>query len=77
MTDTHALGSFTVIIVLFLIVLAILWFLLPFAIFGTKNKLDQLIHEAKKTNQELVILLRQQNLWVIFPHFRKTGVHAG
>ena len=38
---------------LFLFVLAILWFFLPFAIFGTKPKLDALIAEQKKTNQLL------------------------
>jgi hypothetical protein len=33
--------------------LAILWFLLPFAIFGTKDKLSELIAETKKTNEQL------------------------
>ncbi|WP_369177044.1 hypothetical protein [Candidatus Thiodubiliella endoseptemdiera] len=47
------LGGFGVLIILFLVVLAILWFLLPFAIFGTKDKLDALISETKKINQEL------------------------
>ena len=47
------LGGFGIVIVLFLVVLAILWFLLPFAIFGIKDKLDLLISESKKTNQEL------------------------
>jgi hypothetical protein len=40
-------------IVLFLIVLAIVWILLPFAIFGTKPKLDALIDESRKTNAQL------------------------
>ena len=44
---------------IFLAVLAVLWFLLPFAVFGTKDKLTQLINETKKTNEELA-LLRQQ-----------------
>lgn len=43
-------------ILLFLVVLAILWFLLPFAIFGTKDKLSELITETKKTNEELKAL---------------------
>jgi hypothetical protein len=42
-----------VVVVLFLFVLAILWFLLPFAIFGTKDKLSELIAETKKTNEQL------------------------
>lgn len=36
--------------VLFLTVLGIVWILLPFAIFGTKAKLDTLIAETRKTN---------------------------
>jgi hypothetical protein len=49
-------GGAGVAIVLFLVVLAILWFLLPFAIFGTKDKLSELIAESKKTNEELKAL---------------------
>ena len=41
------------VIALFLLVLAVLWFFLPFAIFGTKDKLSELIRETKKTNEEL------------------------
>ena len=39
--------------VAFIILLLILWFLLPFAIFGTKDKLNDLINETKKTNYQL------------------------
>ena len=39
--------------VAFIILLLILWFLLPFAVFGTKVKLNDLINEAKKTNDKL------------------------
>ena len=46
-------GVVVVVVVLFLFVLAILWFLLPFAIFGTKDKLSELIAETKKTNEQL------------------------
>ena len=59
------LGSFTIIIVLFLVVLAILWFILPFAIFGTKDKLDELIRETKKTNDHLVRLRSDLNTFTI------------
>ena len=34
-------GGFGLIVVIFLVVLAILWFCLPFAIFGTKPRLDE------------------------------------
>ncbi|MBB6598027.1 hypothetical protein [Luteimonas sp. MC1825] len=46
-------GGFGLVVVLFLFVLALLWFLLPFAIFGTKDKLAEIIAESKKTNNEL------------------------
>lgn len=49
-------GGFGLIIILFLFVLAILWFLLPFAIFGTKDKLSELIAESKRTNEQLSAL---------------------
>ena len=46
-------GVLGLIVILFLFVLAVLWFFLPFAIFGTKDKLAALITESKKTNAEL------------------------
>ena len=39
--------------VAFIILLLFLWFLLPFAVFGTKVKLNDLINETKKTNDQL------------------------
>lgn len=51
-----ALGGLNLIVVLFLFVLGILWFLLPFAIFGTKDRLNELIAETQKTNAELAAL---------------------
>ena len=50
---TGAFSGIYLFFVLFLVVLAILWFFLPFAIFGTKAKLDSLIHEMKLMNIEL------------------------
>jgi len=49
----QTLGGIYLFVALFLLVLAILWFFLPFAIFGTKDKLNELISETKKTNEEL------------------------
>lgn len=46
-------GGLSLFVALFLFVLAVLWFLLPFAIFGTKDKLAEIIAESKKTNAEL------------------------
>lgn len=51
---TELFGStFGAFLSLFLLVWAILWFLLPFAVFGIKGKLDELIAESKKTNEQL------------------------
>tara|TARA_R110001583_G_scaffold179258_1_gene335819 strand:- start:194 stop:406 length:213 start_codon:yes stop_codon:yes gene_type:complete len=47
-------GGLGVWVVIFLFVLGVLWLLLPFAIFGTKDKLDELIAESKKTNELLI-----------------------
>jgi len=52
MTDLLS-GGVGLFIILFLFVLAVLWFLLPFAIFGTKDKLAAIIAESRKTNVEL------------------------
>ncbi len=46
-------GGLGLILLVFLFILAVLWFLLPFAIFGTKDKLSALIEESQKTNTEL------------------------
>lgn len=46
-------GVLGMIFFLFLFLLAILWILMPFAIFGTKDRLDILIAEAKKQNELL------------------------
>ena len=51
--DPTTLGGIYLIIVIFFIVLAILWFFLPFAIFGTKGKLDSLIAKVQETNKLL------------------------
>lgn len=48
-------------VMLFLVVLAILWFLLPFAIFGTKALLQELIDETKKNNELLSKLVMSSN----------------
>lgn len=44
------------IIFIFLFFLAILWFLLPFAIFGTKDKLDTLIAETRRNTDSVEAL---------------------
>ena len=44
---------FAFLLFLFLLVLAVLWFLLPFAIFGTKDKLQELINETIANRQAI------------------------
>lgn len=55
----EAISSLGIIWVLFLVVLGILWFLLPFAIFGTKDRLRDLIEENRRTNQDLAAIRKQ------------------
>lgn len=40
-------------VLVFLFVIFMTWCLLPFAVFGIKDKLDELIEEQKKTNNML------------------------
>ena len=42
-----------IIVICFLVVLAILWFFLPFAIFGIDSKMKELLRETRKTNELL------------------------
>ena len=55
----EAFGSLGALWILFLLVLGILWFLLPFAIFGTKDRLRDLIEENRQSNQELAAIRKQ------------------
>ena len=55
----EAMNGLGILWILFLVVLAILWFLLPFAIFGTKDRLRDLIEENRRSNQELAAIRKQ------------------
>ncbi len=55
----EAISSLGIIWILFLVVLGILWFLLPFAIFGTKDRLRDLIEENRRSNQDLAAIRKQ------------------
>ncbi len=55
----EAITSLGALWVLFLLVLGILWFLLPFAVFGTKDRLRDLIEENRRSNQELATIRKQ------------------
>lgn len=54
-------GVIGFIVFVFLVVLAILWFLLPFAIFGTKDLIEQQIKEQKETNKLLKLILETKD----------------
>ncbi len=55
----EAIGGLSILWILFLLVLGVLWFLLPFAIFGTKDRLRDLIEENRRSNQELAAIRKQ------------------
>lgn len=57
----EAIGGLGIIWILFLFILGVLWFLLPFAIFGTKDRLRDLIEESRRGNQELAAIRKQLN----------------
>ncbi|MBI1424877.1 MAG: hypothetical protein GC149_15630 [Gammaproteobacteria bacterium] len=46
-----------IVILIFIIILSILWFLLPFAVFGIKRRLDRMIEQ----NDEVITLLQMRN----------------
>jgi hypothetical protein len=46
-------GTFGIILIIFLIILGILWFILPFAVFGIKRKLDTMIKLLKEIKDKL------------------------
>jgi hypothetical protein len=49
-------GTVGIIILVFVVVLVILWTLLPFAVFGIKGKLDQLIDSNREIRDQLARL---------------------
>lgn len=43
-------GAFGFVVIVFLLIAVVLWFLLPFAVFGTKARIDELIQINKRSN---------------------------
>jgi cell division protein FtsL len=54
----EALAGFYLGFMILVLVVAVLWILMPFAVFGTKDKLQALIEETKK-NTEAVNALHE------------------
>ena len=50
-------GTFEIVLIVFSIVLFLLWFFLPFAVFGIKGKLDEIIQQ----NNQLLSFLENLN----------------
>lgn len=53
MSTATAGGLISLILIGLGVLIGILWILMPFAIFGTKDLLKQLIREQRKTNELL------------------------
>lgn len=55
MEGMQAVGGVVMLLLgLLVLLIAILWILMPFAIFGTKDLLRELIREQRKTNEILI-----------------------
>ena len=50
-------GGVGIVIILFIVILSILWFFLPFAVFGIKKRLDRMVEQ----NSEIITLLQMRN----------------
>lgn len=60
MEGIHAVGGIVIVLLALLALLIyVLWILMPFAVFGTKDLLRELIREQKKTNEILVAEARR------------------
>ena len=57
----EVLGGLGLFWIIFLVALGVLWFLLPFAVFGLKGRLDAQIAEQEKTNELLIKLIESNN----------------
>lgn len=49
----ETLAGINIFVALFLLVLAVLWLLLPFAVFGIKNRLDRMLSQSEKVLKQL------------------------
>lgn len=60
----EGLVGLSVVFVLFGVLMAILWIILPFAVFGIKPKLDALLTDLRQTNVHLKSMSDQQRVLV-------------
>lgn len=59
-STTQALMTVLPMVIAFLLVLAVLWFLLPFAVFGIKGRMQRIEDKLEQTNQLLADIARRQ-----------------
>jgi len=71
MEDLVISGTIGFIIIILLIIMAILWFFLPFAIFGTKNRLDKTISLLKQVSSQL-----EKICILLDPEDEKSALHT-
>jgi hypothetical protein len=56
----NELAGVTMVLTLLALLLGALWFFLPFAVFGTKPKIDAAIAEARRANTQLEAMVAEQ-----------------
>lgn len=61
MSELGAVGGLWVLLVLFALLVLVLWVLMPFAIFGTKTILRDLLRQQQRTNELLEQWARERN----------------
>jgi len=55
--STGATGTLLLVLAIVGLIVLVLWVLLPFALFGVKPLLRQLVHEQRRTNELLYRML--------------------
>lgn len=58
--EMNELAGVTMVLTLLALLLGALWFFLPFAVFGTKPKIDAAIAEARRANTQLEAIAAEQ-----------------
>jgi biopolymer transport protein ExbB/TolQ len=73
-TMTMFTGILGLVIALFLLVLAVLWFCLPFAVFGLKDRISRLEGQLRASNQTIELL--SQNTANLVEYARRADQRA-
>ncbi len=58
--DMNELAGVTMVLTLLAVLVGALWFFMPFAVFGTKPKIDAAIKEARLANEKLLAIVDEQ-----------------